>query len=410
MVNWAPDSTDGTYYSLAGNDVHLAADDPNSAITVVHEIGHAIMDDVYDDDFPPAPSCNPHSIQGATSQGCAWTEGFAEWFPSTVYNDPYFRWPSGASLNLETNRWGDTWATGDTVEGRVAGALIDLTDAANETPWDRTTEGSTPTWDVFTHGVQDTFSQYFGQRLGRGWSTGVPTRSTLFQNTIDYTFRDTLPDYVGRTRTQAFAPHNFRYTTRTPYWSVVATKPLTGSDHDLRLYDNSPMNQLLGTSAYGGSTVDFIAVDSNLRALGDYYPRVSYWSGTGGHVTQLAHGSDILTTTSSPTFTASRFLAVRDTYLVAGTPYTFTAQPSTRRMNPSVFLMGSTAGDTTTYVRPRSTALVSAAAGGAGASETFSFTPTASGWYGLVVLNESGSGTVTLTRTGGAAGAPIAPK
>ena len=62
-INWAPDSTDGTYYSLGGNDVHLAADDPNSQILVAHEIGHAVMDDVYNDASPP-PELQPAQHPG----------------------------------------------------------------------------------------------------------------------------------------------------------------------------------------------------------------------------------------------------------------------------------------------------------------------------------------------------------
>ncbi|GAA1797352.1 hypothetical protein GCM10009682_18710 [Luedemannella flava] len=54
VILWQPDSDDGTYYSLATNDVHLAAVDPDSAILVSHEVTHSIMDDVYEDNFPSA--------------------------------------------------------------------------------------------------------------------------------------------------------------------------------------------------------------------------------------------------------------------------------------------------------------------------------------------------------------------
>ena len=136
--------------------MHLAADDPNSQILVAHEIGHAVMDDVYNDAFPAAPNCNPHSIQGTSSAGCAWTEGWAEWFPATVYNDPFFRWANGASLDLENAGWGNGWGNGDTTEGRIAGSLIDLTDSNNEAPWDRVSEGRTPIWNVFMNNVSGT--------------------------------------------------------------------------------------------------------------------------------------------------------------------------------------------------------------------------------------------------------------
>jgi hypothetical protein len=59
VINWTAASTDGTFYSRAGNDVHLAADDPNAATTVIHETGHAIMDDVYEDAFPAKSELQP---------------------------------------------------------------------------------------------------------------------------------------------------------------------------------------------------------------------------------------------------------------------------------------------------------------------------------------------------------------
>ena len=142
-VNWSPSSVDGTYYSPADNSVHLMAVDPDAPITVVHESTHAVMDDVYEDAVPAAPNCNPHFIEFAHSAGCGWVEGFADAIPALVYNDPFFRWPDGTSRDLETPTWGTAgWGTGDWPEGRVAGALIDIADSANEGFWDRYSEGA----------------------------------------------------------------------------------------------------------------------------------------------------------------------------------------------------------------------------------------------------------------------------
>ena len=52
---------------------------------MAHEIGHAIMDDVYEDAYPATPSCSGHKVDTASSAGCAWTEGFADWLPLAVY-------------------------------------------------------------------------------------------------------------------------------------------------------------------------------------------------------------------------------------------------------------------------------------------------------------------------------------
>jgi hypothetical protein len=188
VVLWQPDSTDGTYYSLSSNNVHLAAVDPDSGITVSHEVTHSIMDDVYEDAFPSAPNCNPHNIPTASSAGCAWTEGFAEWLPTVVFNDPNFRWPNGSALNLENPTWGTGgWANGTTVEGRVAGALIDLTDGTNEGT-DRVGEGMGNIWTTFQNHVSANFSQFWSHRASDGFNVGNNALGSLYQNTIDFGF------------------------------------------------------------------------------------------------------------------------------------------------------------------------------------------------------------------------------
>jgi hypothetical protein len=398
-INWTPTSTDGTYYSLGGNDVHLAADDPNAPVTVVHEIGHAIMDDVYNDAFPSAPNCSPHSIQGTSSAGCAWTEGWAEWFPATVYNDPFYRWPNGASLDLENASWGNGWGQGDTTEGRIAGSLIDITDFANEASWDRYGEGFSGLWFTFTHHVNTTLSSFWASRAGDGFNVSdAAALADLYQNTVDYTFRDPLADYVPLVRPTP-TPHNFGFNTNTIYWSVVAVRP-SGTDYDLTLFDDRAQTVNLGSSAFGGSTIDFMAVDSNRRALGDYYPRAFVFSGAGSYGVQLAQGAQILSAaTSTPvTMGSADIVAVRDTFLTAGVAVTISVTPANAGQDPELLLMGDDPANAATFIRSRGSAVAASVIGAAGAAETLTYIPTVTGWYGVVVTNKSGSGTYTLTR------------
>ena len=96
------------------------------------------MDALYADNFPSSPNCNPHSIPDPYSAGCGWTEGFATYIADWVYNDPNYRWPSGAVLNEETPTWGSGgWSNGDWPEGRVTGALWDIRDSADEASLER---------------------------------------------------------------------------------------------------------------------------------------------------------------------------------------------------------------------------------------------------------------------------------
>ena len=84
----APDSTVGDHYQRSGfsyDEVFLLGRTPDSRSIVAHEIGHAIMDDIYEDAYPATPNCSGHKVDTASSAGCAWTEGFADWLPLAVY-------------------------------------------------------------------------------------------------------------------------------------------------------------------------------------------------------------------------------------------------------------------------------------------------------------------------------------
>jgi hypothetical protein len=128
LVQWQPDSTDGTYYSLGDGLVHLAGADAQSRDTVVHETNHRFMHLMYST-WPPSDCPSPHFINGSSGPGCAWSEGYTYAVVAGVDGNPIYTWPSGASIDLETpdcNTPG--FDDGPDVEGRVGGVLIDLMD------------------------------------------------------------------------------------------------------------------------------------------------------------------------------------------------------------------------------------------------------------------------------------------
>ena len=188
-INWAPDSTTCCWYNLRENTVYLDAVSPDLHNLVLHEWGHYMMDDLYEDAFPDAPNCSPHYLHRASSEGCAWTEGWATWFGDTVLNDPAFRWADGRVLDLESPTWGSTppaWENGDTVEGRVMGSMWDLADPTNE-PGDTCSEDPKgPLWNTSVNHVTGTFRQFWQQRAGDGYDVGPTALSCLYHNTIDY--------------------------------------------------------------------------------------------------------------------------------------------------------------------------------------------------------------------------------
>jgi hypothetical protein len=78
---------------------------------------------------------------------------------------------------------GNGWGNGDTTEGRVAGALIDLTDLTNEAPWDRYGEGASAIWRTFTCDVSNTLAAFWMHRSADGFPVAYTQPAELFQST-----------------------------------------------------------------------------------------------------------------------------------------------------------------------------------------------------------------------------------
>jgi hypothetical protein len=277
---------------------------------------------------------------------------------------------------------------GDSTEGRIAGALIDISDADNEAPWDRYTEGTGNVWSTFTRHVSGTLAQFWAQRAADGFNTtDAGASADLFQNTVDYTFRDPLGNYLTLGRPTPVPSHAFSFNTTTSYWSVTAVRPPAGADYDLTLFDDRALSQPLGASLSAGSSVDFVAVDTNRRPAGDYFPRVNRFSGTGAYQMELAQGSATLTTTpQSVTMGAQEVVAVRDVYLAAGQSVTLRVATSNPGQDPELLLMGSDQATAATWVRPRAAAAASSVLAGPGATEQIVYTAPTTGWYGLVLV------------------------
>jgi hypothetical protein len=401
---WTPTSTDGPFYRPDQDTVHLTADNPNFRSVVVHELGHAVMDEAYKDNFPAAPNCSPHFIQNVSSAGCAWTEGFADWYQSAVYSDPEYVGGPGFVVDLEGPTWGTPkWDNGDTVEGRIAAAMNDIADFPAEPYWDNYGEGAPGhLWDTFLNHRSATFHDFWNQRGTDNFDVSDGPLGSLFQNTIDYGFRNPLADNQSLTRPDPLTPHNYHFATTTVFWSVVALRPPAGADYDLFVYGDRPQTQLLAASQLGADTTDFVAVDSNHRPLGDYYPQVRSVTGHGNYQIELAQGASQLPAASSATIpmAATDVVAVRDVCgVTAGSTVTLTVTPSDPGQDAELFLMGSDPNQSSTWVVPRSANVAQASAAGPGQPETLTYTATSAGCYGAVVVNKAGAGSYTLARS-----------
>ncbi|WP_228122628.1 hypothetical protein [Saccharothrix syringae] len=403
QFRWTPTSTQGPFYRTGEKRVYLRADDPNFRSVVVHELGHAVMDEVYEDNFPRADNCSPHYLNRASSQGCAWTEGFADWYQAAVYDDPRYIGGPGFEVPLETPTWGTAdWDNGDAVEGRVAGALVDLADRAVEPYWDAYGEGApNRLWETFLNHRSASFNEYWTQRGQDQFDVSDGPQGSLFQNTIDYGYRNPLADNQALTRPEPLTPHNYQFRTTTVFWSAVAVRPPAGARYDLSVFDDRDLRQQLASSTLGPDVVNFVAVDSNRRPLGDYYPQVRAVSGHGDYQIQLAQGASQLPAASSTQITmgAGDVVAVRDVCGV--TPdqqITVTATPSDGGQDAELFLLASNPDQPSTFVQGRASAVAQATGQGPGLPETLTHTATSSGCYGVVLVNRGGAGVYTLSR------------
>jgi hypothetical protein len=156
---------------------------------ILHEYGHHVMNSLYG--YIP-PAMEEHSINLRSNSTTAWAEGWANFYPLVVYNDPVFTWSNGthyANINLETPHWCSSgWDDGDEVEGRVAGALWDIYDPNHDNaPWyyDSFSNGFTNIWNIMRATPCDTFHEFW-----QAWNTSgylkQPALMAIFQNSIDY--------------------------------------------------------------------------------------------------------------------------------------------------------------------------------------------------------------------------------
>jgi len=222
--------------------------------------------------------------------------------------------------------------------------------------------------------------------------------ASVYQNTIDYNFRDPLTDYVELTRPQppsyfpTFSHHNYSYNTNTPFWSVVAIR--SGGGYGLALFDD--FDQTSRLAGVGADFIDFIAVDSHLRPLDDYYPQVRAFSRTDDYQIELAQGANTLFDLETVFMSSKDVVVVRDTFLKAGVPVTFRVEPTNGGQDAEVFLMGP---DPVKPVQTPTTAVAQSTTSGPGLTEIFVYTPAAGGYYGVVLLNRVGEGDYKLSRT-----------
>jgi hypothetical protein len=167
----------------------------SSMDVVVHETGHMFMYNANQWWYPDS-SCWYHSMFTSINTNCAWSEGWADFFPMAVnsdhcYNQSAINPCTGIAdqdyYDLEEHSKLDDpkFPFGDTVEGRVAAALYDLYDLNNE-GYDRQTNFFFPISQIALGSSQvETLQDFWNDWISSGRDQ---SRSglTFWWNTINY--------------------------------------------------------------------------------------------------------------------------------------------------------------------------------------------------------------------------------
>jgi hypothetical protein len=186
-------------------------------------------------------SCFDHEIYSQESTQCGWSEGWADFFAIAVNGDACYDFDIGPCTGVvdvryfdlenhtrnDPNAQGSWW--GDGVEGRVAGALYDLMDSTNESPWfDTASWGFDPIVDVALVGSgKSNLNEFWNGYLGTDKHDGI---RSIYQNTIDY---DQAPAFASIPSQNIL--QNFPYTHVLDLWdySSDAESPDTSLTYQL---------------------------------------------------------------------------------------------------------------------------------------------------------------------------------
>jgi len=273
VAEWSSTSTVGTYYNPGGN-IHLKAGDADDTPdTVLHEMGHSVMYNIYGGYMPPFPNCNPHYLMGSSSTGCGWTEGWAQTWHCWTTGNAIRSYPGGGAVDLEAATWGDGYDEGDTVEGRVAGAIWDITDSTND-GYDIYDGSWTDVWDVMWNVNCNTFADFWAQWKARGHAKHGPV-ACLYQCTIDYNIWPTFGGLPDRTTAEdtpwnnaidlwVFASDPESSVSELTYTITGNTNPSCGVSIDVGDFvDINPVLNWYGTSTVTISCTDGIRTRSD---------------------------------------------------------------------------------------------------------------------------------------------------
>jgi hypothetical protein len=118
----------GTFFN---GSINIAADDVDGPDSITHEYGHGVMARAYSGGDPSPGGAHGFGDCGQ-NQALSWSEGWATAFMLTLRQDGRYNWSEGDG-GRAIEAFSSSCQTGESSEGRVAAALLDMTDSANDT-------------------------------------------------------------------------------------------------------------------------------------------------------------------------------------------------------------------------------------------------------------------------------------
>ncbi len=189
-------------------------------------------------------------------------------------------------------------------------------------------------------------------------------------------------------------PQFFSLNQTSVFYSAVAVRPAAGENWNMQVFQTTAASPTCVATSLGSSTrtsgVDFVLGDFNggHNPIGLHYPVAERVSGTGNATVEWDDGANSITVNGpllSRNSGATDVIEVWDVNLSAGVSYTFAFNPTGAALKLLLFKSGAGA-----YWAGRDAALFEVAAG-------TTYTPAASGFHGVVVINDDGvAGSYTL--------------
>ncbi|MBE0663290.1 MAG: hypothetical protein IH597_12600 [Bacteroidales bacterium] len=191
-------------------------------------------------------------------------------------------------------------------------------------------------------------------------------------------------------------PDYYQFANTSLYWSVVGLRATNGSDDwDIELHSGTAFNDVIASSSYGGTTVDFVVIDGNHTPSTDRGIKARRYSGTSTARVEYEGGSDVISAgvALNTSWPANDVVEIYDINLNPGT-YGFILDVTSGTANLDFALFGS---DGAAYYAPRGSNKAMSSSGGAGGDEYFTYTVISTDWYGLCLWsNDANTANYTL--------------